>query len=56
MRLDVVGLARALGAVPPAQNNSNGNVGDASTTAAASSSLASSWLQSGAVIALHASR
>lgn len=52
MRLDVLGLARALGAVPPAQGGSN-SIGNA---AADASALASSWMQSGAILALHSSR
>lgn len=63
MRLDVLGLARALGAVPADASagdvnsngsNGRGNADDNNATAAAS--FASAWLQSGAVLALHPSR
>ena len=54
MRLDVLGLARALGAVAPAA----GSIDDAEgrSNADDDAAFASAWLQCGAVLALHPSR
>ena len=55
MRLDVLGLARALGAVVPAAGGSIDD-GGRSNPDADDAAFASAWLQSGAVLALHPSR
>ena len=53
MRLDVLGLARALGAVAP----DAGSIDDAGASHAGDiAAFASAWPQSGAVLALHPSR
>lgn len=60
MRLDVLGMARALGAVPAASaggvNDPGGDGRGIADDAAVAASFASAWLQSGAVLALHPSR
>lgn len=56
MRLDVLGLARALGAVVPAAAGGSIDDGGRSNPDADDAAFASAWLQSGAVLALHPSR
>ena len=58
MRLDVLGLARALGAVAPAAAAPAGSIDDDAekSNAIDDDAFASAWLQSGAVLALHPSR
>ena len=55
MRLDVLGLARALGAVAPAAGGIDDDKGR-SVNADEDAAFASAWLQCGAVLALHPSR
>ena len=55
MRLDVLGLARALGAVAPDAQGSMDDDGGGSI-ADDDAAFASAWLQYGAVLALHPSR
>ena len=52
MRLDVLGLARALGAVAPAAGGIDDDKGR-SVNADDDAAFASAWLQCGAVLALH---
>ena len=56
MRLDVLGLARALGAVAPAAGSIDDDAEGGRSNADEDAAFASAWLQSGAVLALHPSR
>ena len=56
MRLDVLGLAWALGAVAPAAGGIDDDAKGRSVHADDDAAFASAWLQCGAVLALHPSR